>query len=81
MDMIKLVCRDCGAHTTENQALMAESPFDKNKLLIGCPGCKEVDTLYRACDAFECWNESTHGGPSERGYRFGCHEHDSKNII
>ena len=38
-------CMDCNRIHKESELLKAENPFCKGDSVIGCPGCKSINTL------------------------------------
>lgn len=71
--MPKLLCDECGWHGTE--PLKAPSPFEADAVILGCPECKEVNTMQIACDEEGCWKQATCGTPTPSGYRGTCGMH------
>ena len=76
----KVVCHDykCGWHGLMDEALKAESPFDKGQEIHACPGCYEIGQLRVACDEPGCWEFATCGCPTPDGYRQTCGKHMPK---
>lgn len=77
MSTTKYICGNCGKKLYENQLLVASHPFDEDEELWGCPACKDIDDLYRACEAEECWFKATCGIPTAQGYQRLCGNHYS----
>ena len=73
--MDKWLCEECGERVFDNQILVADNPFDKSVTVAGCPGCKEVNTLIRACDFKDCWGRVVQGAPTDHGYKNTCSRH------
>lgn len=75
--MVKLICNDhrCGWQGTEAEMLRADHPFQPGVEILGCPKCRETDTLRYACDEPGCWKEATCGTPTLDGYRSTCGKH------
>jgi predicted aconitase len=67
------VCEVCGSCCTEY--LQAQNPFAPDLIIVGCPKCKEVNTLFRLCDARGCRSIVTCGTPTPDGYRLTCDKH------
>lgn len=55
--------------------LVAPNPFISDTDIDGCPSCKEINTIVRACDEPDCWEESTCGTSTPDGYKFTCGDH------
>ena len=74
---LKYLCSKhrCNWHGFEDEVLTAHSPFDVTDMLYGCPKCKDVRTVVRACDEPDCWEPATCGFPTDSGYRNTCHDH------
>jgi hypothetical protein len=68
-------CASCGMIVYDTEMLVAPSPFSDKDTVVGCPNCKAVDELERACDHMGCTNLSTAGTPYAAGYKFHCHHH------
>lgn len=75
--MTKQVCSDykCNWHGTSEEVLMAPNPFDPSDEILGCPKCKQVNTVQVACDEPDCWEPVTMGTPTPTGYRQTCGRH------
>lgn len=71
----KLICGECGAVIRHGDKLTAESPFDPEDIVIGCPECRMIDTLIRLCDRPGCTNSAVFGKPSGTDYIFVCNKH------
>ena len=72
----KLFCHECGWSGFE--VLRSHNPFklpDKKEIILGCPGCLDINTLIRACDYPECDRKANCGFPIKDGYKFTCEEH------
>lgn len=74
---MKLRCevRRCTWHGLDSEVLTAPDPFDAGEQLTGCPKCKSVNTLREVCDEPDCWEFSSCGTPTAKGYRRTCHKH------
>jgi len=74
---MKLGCQErrCGWRGTQDQMLTAPNPFDPGDSIVGCPGCKSVDTLVEVCDEPGCAEFSSCGTPTPTGYRRTCGKH------
>lgn len=77
---MKLICneRRCGWRGTEAEMLRADHPLQPGVEILGCPWCRETDTLRGACDEPNCWEEATCGTPTPGGYRSTCGKHMPK---
>lgn len=73
--MSKQRCDECGWRGTDDQVLRAPNPFDPEDTLYGCPDCKQVECLRRACDDPECWEFASCGWPDGDRYRTTCGPH------
>jgi hypothetical protein len=71
----KRVCIDCQWRGTVAEMLTAPNPFDPTDTIVGCPRCRQVETLRVACDEPECWREASCGTPTPNGYRSTCATH------
>jgi hypothetical protein len=69
------LCKEC--NSIHVNPLYATNPFDKEDYIIGCPSCKEINTLEQACQYKGCTRLSTAGIPNIYGYRYlwVCSEH------
>lgn len=76
--MKKCVCEECNWHGLEDDLLKAPNPFDSKVDIIGCPECKQVESLLYACDEDGCWNKVSKGLPTPDGYKVFCHKHGSE---
>lgn len=76
--MSRVLCIECKWCGPEAEMLTATSPFDPEDTVVGCPKCKTVNRLHRACDVEGCDRESSCGFPSDSGYRRTCGEHYRK---
>ena len=72
------VARDCGWCGTSVEVLKALNPFNPEKVLWGCPKCKEIGTLYLGCDKPGCRQPIKFGVMTLRGYSRRCAEHKTK---
>jgi hypothetical protein len=73
--MTKFVCLDCSEVVTDREMLRATNPFDPTEGIVGCPNCKEVNSLVGACDEPGCSEQTTCGTPTPNGYRRTCSRH------
>jgi hypothetical protein len=73
--MTKVVCDDCGWRGEDDAVLTGPNPFHPDMAIIGCPQCKEIGTIVRACDEPECWKQVSCGTPTADGYRCTCGAH------
>jgi hypothetical protein len=75
--MSKWMCGECSWRGVEEELLRATNPFsdDETDTIIGCPGCREPNTMRMACDENGCWEEGSCGTPTPSGYRHTCFNH------
>lgn len=75
--MTKFFCSECPWHGLEKDVLRAPNPFakDDTEQMIGCPNCREPNTMKLACDEPDCWRAVSCGTPTPAGYRQTCGEH------
>ena len=73
--MSKLICIGCGWQGLYNDVLKAKNPFCHGEEISGCPYCKCVNTVIRACERDGCWKEGSCGNPEPAGYTWTCFEH------
>jgi DNA-directed RNA polymerase subunit RPC12/RpoP len=74
--MRKYICEECDHQAQEEQLLRAQNPFaDDTDTIIGCPNCREVNTMAVACDEPDCWDVATCGTTTPAGYRRVCGNH------
>lgn len=71
----KVVCDDCRWCGLMAEVLTTENPFDPGDALLGCPACKQVNTIRYACDEPDCWKAVTCGTPTNTAYRNTCGQH------
>lgn len=71
----KWVCSECGCRCFAGDILLATNPFCAEEDIAGCPSCKDINTLRLACDHPGCWEPSSCGYPTDKGYRRTCHKH------
>lgn len=72
-DRVKYTC-SCGWWGFD--VLRAASPFDADDVLVGCPSCRQIDTINRACDVDGCPCVVVAGIPMPNGdYRTVCSTH------
>jgi hypothetical protein len=71
----KMICLECRWHGLGWNVLKAPNPFDPEDEILGCPKCKEVNSMVAACDEFDCWEEGSCGTPTLKGYRWTCFRH------
>lgn len=59
------------------EILQAANPFDAGDTVYGCPSCKSVGSLVRACSVPGCTQLASNGTPDFRGFRYfwACHDH------
>ena len=76
----RFFCRECSWRGVESGFLRAENPFsDEPEEMIGCPLCRDVNSMVLACDEPGCWRETSCGTPTPSGYRRTCSEHRPKS--
>jgi hypothetical protein len=75
MKVMKVVCRECGWHGLNTDALVAQNPFDTNDTIQGCPSCSSAECLRMACDEPNCLQPVSCGTPTKDGYRHTCSAH------
>jgi hypothetical protein len=73
--MNRYICEACNWVGNESELLTAQNPFDIDSEIAGCPACKSINTLIRACDEPGCNRTATCGWPSPSGYRATCAQH------
>lgn len=74
--MTKYSCTECEWHGEDSQLLRAQNPFaDDTDTMVGCPECREPNSMRRVCDEPECWLEASCGTPTPTGYRTTCGKH------
>jgi hypothetical protein len=71
----KWVCDRCDWCGPWREVLIAPNPFDERDVIHGCPDCKEVASLQRACDVPSCTLAVSCGFPTPEGYRNTCSKH------
>ncbi len=71
----KRICTECGWIGSVNDVLVASNPFAKRYEIVGCPECKDVESIVVACDVDGCKKQATCGTPTSAGYRHTCGEH------
>lgn len=78
--MAKFQCTECRWAGHEDEVLSAPNPFaEDNETMLGCPDCREANTMRRACDEPGCFLQAGNGTPtgdgSYGGYKWSCFEH------
>lgn len=83
MSEARFICQDCDWRGGESELLRAPNPFaDENPdEMIGCPRCREPNTMRQACDESGCWREASMGTPVHGGYRRTCYDHRPSTLI
>jgi hypothetical protein len=71
----KYLCIECIWVGKDGEYLTAPNPFEPESVIVGCPKCRQVDTLVTACAQDGCCRSATIGAPNESGYSWLCHEH------
>lgn len=74
----KWKCRDCDWLGLGSKLLQAPNPFATGEIMVGCPDCREPNSMTMACDEPECKSEATCGTPTPAGYRHTCYRHMPK---
>jgi hypothetical protein len=74
----KWVCQECGWNGAGDKLLQAPNPFASDEKMIGCPDCREPNSMNMACDEPECWKLASCGTPTPGGYRHTCYKHMPK---
>jgi phage FluMu protein Com len=73
--MSKWMCEECDWCGQESDLLRASNPFASNDNVVGCPHCKEINSMTMACDEPGCWRQVSCGTPTPGGYRNTCGKH------
>jgi hypothetical protein len=74
--MGRYICNECDHHlTSADQILRGPNPFDPDDVVLGCPACKSVNELARACYFEDCWQKVSCGTPTKDGYKWSCSKH------
>lgn len=82
MSGIKVKCDECDWRGTEDQLLRAQNPFaDDNETMVGCPTCREPNSMIRACDHENCWSDGSCGTPTANGYATTCYYHKPPAVV
>jgi hypothetical protein len=68
-------CCECNWRGTASEVLTAPNPWDDTDEVVGCPNCKNVNTIVAACDVAGCWKDASCGTPTPTGYRHTCFAH------
>ena len=71
-------CSDCGWLGEPAEALHAPHPFvdqPSSDEIVGCPECREVNTMQMVCDEPGCREVKTCGFNTDAGYRQTCGKH------
>ena len=73
----KVKCNEyhCLWKGTKEQQFTATNPFNVTEEIVGCPECKEINTLVTVCDEPGCWVSVSCGTPVTGGYRSTCGKH------
>ena len=72
--MARWTCNLCAWVGGDDELLRAPNPFDTDTI-YGCPFCKSVLNIVRACDEPGCKRASSCGLPTSKGYRVLCDWH------
>jgi len=73
--MTRMICDECGWCGDEDHVLLGRNPFDPDSEIDGCPQCKKIDSVSRACDEPGCRRLVVCGTPTADGYRCTCGAH------
>jgi hypothetical protein len=78
----KNVCQECNWHGVDADLLRAQNPFaNDSEEMIGCPQCREPNSMRPACDEPDCWEPYTCGTPiPPDGYRCTCSRHKPRRL-
>lgn len=68
-------CNSCDWVGIEIEMLCAQSPFDHETEILGCPKCKAIDDFFAICDEPGCHMPAGCGFPTDKGYRHTCSKH------
>jgi len=71
----KMACSECDWKGIEKEMLCAPNPFELDENIYGCPSCKEINTIFIACDEPDCWERATCGTPTNEEYKITCGKH------
>jgi hypothetical protein len=74
----KWLCDECKWCGPDSAILRAPNPFsdDETDTMVGCPECREPNTMTRACDEAGCEQQAGMGTPTaNRGYVWSCFKH------
>lgn len=71
----KWLCEVCDSTLFDENLLRAPNPFDSESTIVGCPYCKTINEMVRACDEPGCTQKASCGFPTAGGYRCTCYEH------
>lgn len=78
----KARCRVCLWVGMWRDILRAPHPWDEDDILVGCPDCKAVNTVYEACGVDSCYDPFyvTHypGGPGPKSGITLCERHQAE---
>lgn len=72
---MKVRCTQCDWVGDSDEVLRGENPFEAGTTIWGCPECRDIDHLNRACDEPECREYATCGTPVKGDYRHTCGMH------
>jgi len=74
----KWICVECLKLSYEK--LEAVNPFDASDNIVGCPKCRQVNTLRTACHYPGCEHQASGGYPEAIGYAYAwlCLHHAPK---
>jgi len=72
----KWICDECGWMGVEY--LVAQSPFDPEATIMGCPECYGVECFTPVCAVDGCKNDAAFGLMTDGGKEDRCREHTEK---
>ncbi|WP_345985302.1 hypothetical protein WCX49_11915 [Sulfurimonas sp. HSL-1656] len=74
----KYKCEECGHICEPVDILEAKHPFIDDEKVMGCPECREIDSLQKMCEVDGCNKVASCGTPASGGYLICCGEHSEK---
>lgn len=79
---IKYTCAECEWCGPETELLQAQNPFaDDIDTMVGCPNCREPNSMRRSCDEDGCSEVANCGTPTSAGYRMTCSRHQPEVAV
>lgn len=67
-EVYRVRCKECRWQGKTDGLLVANNPFDRSRLVYGCPHCRSIDCFAKLCDIEDCNEEATIGTPTRDGY-------------